>query len=253
MPDAYAPRRGPIRWALVLISISWLGPGCSEECHEGESRCEDGHIVSCVQSDAPGGWYFGSIGGCCGESQCVDAERGVDRVAACSTTGAPDARCGTDGPTCVDDRTLLFCEAGFGHDERRCEACVTDPSAGGFCSLSLEKDPRCAGLDGEAWRCDGDERFRCRHGHAVAREAPFPLCLEPRAGQASCAASSEPDPACAGPANDTERCEANAVVRCRDGILRGEPCGAGTCAEASVDGAVVSAFCDSGAGCPVPP
>jgi hypothetical protein len=104
----------------------------------------------------------------CGGDECLDTlDDEGHRVAVCTGSGKPDPRCPADrqGPICVGEHELIWCDNGYGWNAKTCEGlCVQDGRAG-FCSLQTQPAPQCAEGDGPA--CLEGAVLECRKGYVT--------------------------------------------------------------------------------------
>jgi hypothetical protein len=228
----------------MVIMFSLGVAGCGDDCHEGESECDGAQIRTCDEGDI-GGYTFRGQGECCAGSTCIDATSGSDRVAACSDSPSPDARCGMYGNVCADPTTLLECRYGYSRAVEACAGTCVDPGDGHAFCAQVATDARCAGVTPYGSTCSGSTLVHCNAGALLDETACAAACVDRGQGHAFCSTSTMPDPRC--PAM-IAWCDGNVAMMCTSGgFVDVETCVATeTCMVATLpDGTVLSAFCNS--------
>jgi hypothetical protein len=193
---------------MVFVAVPFLalGPGCgSDDCKEGESVCKGIHIGVCGRDgDFSDSRTFHTLISGCAPEKCVDLTEGGMRVAICSSTGQPDPRCADrTGLGCVDERTTLSCDRGYGSGEQTCAGACIPLEGGAFCSLEEAPNPACSN-GGGGLVCDGASVVRCRRTYVVERfacEGGSSSCVSTAGSLRSYCATAE---TCDGP--DDARC-----------------------------------------------
>jgi hypothetical protein len=224
---------------FVLPTFNLLVACGGDQCRPGESRCDGDGILSCgTPGDLTGERGFTALSGGCGADRCLDLVRDGNRVAVCSTTGTPDPRCpsGAAGPICVDGKTLLRCEEGYGSRQRTCDgACVVDTSGSSafpltFCAAEFAASSVCAGAVSQV--CDGNVAVECARGWVTKRtlcDGDSPRCVieknELTIAHAFCAR----DEACSSAAET--HCQSSAIEGCVGGHVVSMGCGEGSACE----------------------
>jgi hypothetical protein len=127
-------------WFLIVVGANLAA--CGDECRDGESHCEDGHLVSCTERND--GTLAYRDQGACTPATCVETQYDGEPVAACSTTGAPDLACDQPHSTvgyyvCSDPSTLVYCIYGYSSFAETCRpvtagvASCVESTTGGTC------------------------------------------------------------------------------------------------------------------------
>lgn len=216
------PLRPAFAWTW-LASLVLLLTACSyDQCDIGSDHCAGNTIKICEYPDCA------ELGGCgtfwldtdCGDSLCVQPDKGSEPFCALSTE--PEPRC--EGPGlrsyCEDDARVT-CQQGFATSATDCseseQVCV--PLANrALCSLSREPHPSCAETGDEVVGpgCDGERLISCDSGYATLEQPCDGACVTaPQTQHSFCALSNEPDPRCA--TGNVDICDDDALITCTQG------------------------------------
>jgi hypothetical protein len=177
---------GMWRFAVMLV----LASGCGDECRDGESVCDGNRPMACAHPDdaSDGPLDFRLQEERCDPDSCLDTEQNGLRVAVCSTSRAPDPRCGgTDYASfCYDIATKLVCAGGYSQERDCIGSCITTTTVTGgsraFCGTETAPSSACH----ERPTCDGASVISCDTGYVVDRIACSGTCLTSAAGVPYC-------------------------------------------------------------------
>lgn len=193
-------------FVVVLVFACSSCVGCRDECVEGSAECIDNVARNCSTTEyrelgrGPLEW----TGRQCEDAVCVVATNDDASRAFCAMSGSPDERCSEMDQRCDGDDAIV-CSFGYVVSEETCEFCKSEEGLA-FCSLSDTPDPACENPSTFS-TCRDLTKVYCFFGYATEEELCDDACVVSEFSSvvaATCAASSEPDPACRDSSEFTE-------------------------------------------------